>query len=74
MGEVRGYNSKEAKAGETISIAELAKNPIRASDMVQDLMKVGKYDEAKELLLAVLVAQQNEAKRGKGEVEQRMAV
>lgn len=54
MGETQGFNPEMSG----YNTAELAKNPLGASDAVQELMRAGKYEDAQTLLDAVVDAQQ----------------
>ena len=59
MGETPSFNPE----ADSHNIAELAKNPLKASDEVQKLMRMGKYEEGNKLLQTILDAQQG--KRGR---------
>lgn len=56
MGETPGFNPDTDKHN---IIAELARNPLRASDEVQKIMRTGDYQRANELLEKILRAQEN---------------
>ncbi len=68
MGEIVGFNPDMGSH----NVIELARDPLKASDEVQRLMREKKYEEAQQLLDAVVDAQQG--KRGSEEEEPRQAV
>ena len=58
MGETPGFNPEVGG----YNIAELAQNPLKASDEVQKLTRVGKYEDAHKLLWDIVDAQQGKNK------------